>query len=89
MSSMMMVMNICVCTSFVLWEGGVKYGGRLAAAETRRRLREKTKKKQIEVKGEEDGKEEGGGGFIYKRGGACLVLLKLEGSLMICSPNLP
>ena len=32
MSSMMMVMSICVCTSFVLWEGGVKYGGRLAAA---------------------------------------------------------
>ena len=38
---------------------------------------------------EEDGKEQGGGGFIYIRGGARLVLLKLEGSLMICSPNLP
>ena len=66
MSSMMMVMSICVCTSFVLWEGGVKYGGRLAAAETHRRRREKTKKKRVEVEGEEDGKEEGGGGLYIK-----------------------
>ena len=42
-----------MCTSFVLWEGGVKYGGRLAAAaaspETegeRRRKKEKAKVKK-------------------------------------------